>query len=206
MTKLAKEIHPSLNGKLKARELSLDSYKMIWWKCKNGPDHEWEARIHERVHKHSGCPFCRNHRLSVTNNLAVISPEIASEWHPSKNGKTKPADVVAYTTSPYWFLCQQGHSYNKPLHLRLRYGAGCPKCRLEDKAQKAKQGKETQKSSKPQALAAKAARTPRAVKVVSKVSEESAGKRQPRLRAEPGSPLKRAERPFNSVYRGHVVQ
>lgn len=132
LPKLAKQLHPTKNKGVKAKDLPMNCYKMVWWKCREGPDHEWTARVNERVYFNSGCPFCRNHRLSVTNNLATLSPQLAKEWHPSKNGRLKPADVVAYTTKPFWFLCQEGHSYQKPLHLRLRYGSGCPQCRLDD--------------------------------------------------------------------------
>lgn len=128
---LAKELHPTLNRGIKAKDLPKNCYKMVWWKCNQGPDHEWQARVNERVHSNSGCPFCRNHRLSVTNSLAALSPELAIEWHPKKNGKLTPKDVVAYTTNAYWFLCPQGHSYEKRLHLRFRYGAGCPLCKLK---------------------------------------------------------------------------
>lgn len=129
---LAKELHPTNNGHLKAKDVPRDCYKLVWWKCKRGPDHEWQARVNERVNSNSGCPFCRNHRLSVTNSLAHLSPEIAREWHPRKNGKKTPNNVVAFTTQPYWFLCPQGHSYQKRLHLRFRYGAGCPHCKLNE--------------------------------------------------------------------------
>jgi Zn finger protein HypA/HybF involved in hydrogenase expression len=128
---LTKQFHPKKNGKLKPTDISLRSFKVIWWKCKEGPDHEWAARVYERTFDGAGCPFCRNHRLSVTNNLQKMAPQIAKEWHPTKNEKLTPKDVVAFTTKPAWFLCPAGHSYQKSIHLRMRFGVGCPQCRQE---------------------------------------------------------------------------
>jgi hypothetical protein len=36
---------------------------------------------------------------------------------------------VAFTTRPGWFLCPYGHDYEKPVHLRIRFGLGCPECK-----------------------------------------------------------------------------
>lgn len=129
MPALVKEFHPTLNKKLKPKDISIRSFKSVWWKCPKGPDHEWEGRIYERTFEGAGCPFCRNHRLSVSNNLAKLAPDIAKEWHPSKNGKLTAKDVVAFTTKPAWFLCPNGHDYEKPVHLRIRFGLGCPMCK-----------------------------------------------------------------------------
>ncbi|CAN5406132.1 hypothetical protein BH11CYA1_BH11CYA1_43440 [soil metagenome] len=129
MPALVKEYHPTKNKKLKPKDVSMRSFRSAWWKCPKGSDHEWEGRVYERTFEGAGCPFCRNHRLSITNSLAKLCPDVAKEWHPTKNGKLKAKDVVAFTTREAWFLCPNGHSYEKPVHLRVRFGLGCPDCK-----------------------------------------------------------------------------
>jgi hypothetical protein len=129
MPALAKEFHPTKNNKMKPKDISIRSYRTIWWKCHEAPDHEWEGRIYERAFEGAGCPFCRNHRLSVSNSLAKLAPDVAEEWHPTKNGKLTPNDVVAFTTKPAWFLCPAGHEYERQVHLRVRLDLLCPECK-----------------------------------------------------------------------------
>jgi len=133
---LAKQLHKTLNGNLKAKDLSMRSFKLVWWNCKKGSDHQWQARINERTLQNAGCPFCRNHRVSHTNNLAKIAPEIAAQWHPTKNGKLTPENVVAYTTKTAWFICEEGHDYSKAINRRVRYDLGCSVCAKLNKAKK----------------------------------------------------------------------
>src|SRR5262249_10560914 len=34
------------------------SENVIWWKCPNGPDHEWQVKVEHRTRLGSGCPYC----------------------------------------------------------------------------------------------------------------------------------------------------
>ena len=68
------------------------SHKKVWWTCLKG--HEWQTTVVART-RGSGCPVCANQViLSGYNDLLSIDPELASEWHPTKNGELKP-DMVA---------------------------------------------------------------------------------------------------------------
>ena len=56
----------------------------VFWKCKEG--HSYATRISDRTSKGNGCPFCSNKRvLEGINDLATTNPDIAKEWHPTKN-------------------------------------------------------------------------------------------------------------------------
>jgi Probable Zinc-ribbon domain len=101
--------------------------KPVWWKCSRGPDHEWETLCYLRTKHGAGCPFCKRGRVSVTNSLAALQPELAKEWHPNKNGITSPHDVVATTRRKSWWQCEQGHNWRASPQMRVR-GTGCPKC------------------------------------------------------------------------------
>ncbi len=66
-------------------DVSFGSHLQIWWRCDRGPDHQWEARAQSRTGG-KGCPFCAGKRVSVTNSLAARRPDVAADWHPTKNG------------------------------------------------------------------------------------------------------------------------
>ena len=82
---LLKEWHPTKNGALKPEDITAGSNKKAWWKCSKGDDHEWEAIIGSRT-SGRGCPYCANYKVSKENNLSAKHPDIAKEWHPTKNG------------------------------------------------------------------------------------------------------------------------
>jgi hypothetical protein len=125
---IAKEWHPTKNGTLSPDQVVAGSGKNVWWKCPNGPDHEWEGRIAHRG-RGSGCPFCRGLRSSVTNALASRYPEIAKEWHPTKNGLLTPHQVVAGSNKKAWWICSisPDHEWEAVINSRVR-GNGCPCC------------------------------------------------------------------------------
>ena len=53
----------------------------VYWKCNKGSDHSWQRVIGERIKSGQGCPFWRNKKVSVTNCLAILRPDLAEEWH-----------------------------------------------------------------------------------------------------------------------------
>src|SRR5262249_388119 len=42
----------------------------------------------------AGCPYCAGKKVSAENCLLTVNPEVAAEWHPTKNGSLTPADVT----------------------------------------------------------------------------------------------------------------
>lgn len=43
------------------------------------------------------------------NDLATVNPDLASEWHPTKNGLLLPSQVGAGTKRKVWWKCHLGH-------------------------------------------------------------------------------------------------
>ena len=124
---LAREWHPKKNGKLRPRHVLAGSHKKVWWKCRKGPDHEWETSLSQRSWRGRGCPFCAGQRVSVTNSLAAVRPELAAQWHPTKNDALTPDDVMAHTHKAVWWRCRErGHEWRAPIHGRST--GGCPYC------------------------------------------------------------------------------
>ena len=86
------------------------SNKNIWWKCSEG--HEWKAIINNRTRRTSNCPYCGNKiLLKGYNDLQTKLPELAKEWHPTKNGKLQPNDIVFSSTKKVWWKCTKGHEW-----------------------------------------------------------------------------------------------
>ena len=108
--------------------LASDS-KKVWWKCAKC-NHEWQAKINNRTILNRGCPCCANKVIVVgKNDLATTHPEIAKEWHPTKNGELTPQKVVHGTGKKVWWLCPLGHEYRATvLHRTQENGTNCPIC------------------------------------------------------------------------------
>jgi hypothetical protein len=63
-------------------EYTVRSNEKVWWICECG--HEWEAPISKRT-EGRGCPTCAGKRVSDTNRLSVLYPELCDEWDWDKN-------------------------------------------------------------------------------------------------------------------------
>ncbi len=125
--KIAKQWHPTKNGKLKPNDISFGSGKKVWWKCSVG--HEWQATIDSRTNncRRSNCPFCSHHRVTKDTCLLSMLPDVSKEWDFNKNGDIKPSDVSPYSHIKVWWKCINGHGWSTPVYSR-RY-AGCPFCK-----------------------------------------------------------------------------
>ncbi len=128
---VAAQWHPTKNGDLKPSDVVAGSGKRIWWKCSEGPDHEWSTTAKHRI-EGGDCPCCSHRQLSVTNSLAVLFPEIAAQWHPTKNGLVSPANVLGAPAVKYWWKCPvaDDHEWSATANSRCGQGVGCPNCTL----------------------------------------------------------------------------
>ena len=52
---LAAQWHPTMNGDLRACDVTRQSTRKVWWKCEKG--HEWQAVVANRANG-TGCPYC----------------------------------------------------------------------------------------------------------------------------------------------------
>ena len=129
---VAAEWHTTKNKNLRPDEVTVSSNKSIWWRCPLG--HEYEAKVSQRTRasRKGGCPYCANkYLLKGFNDLASVCPEVAAEWHPTKNGELKPSDVFSSSRQVIWWICSKGHVYQATLNSRVSNGkplSGCPIC------------------------------------------------------------------------------
>ena len=129
---LAKHWHPTLNKKGPS-QYTPTSGKVAWWQCPKSKLHVWDAKIQSLVNnksaesQHKGCSFCSGMRVCADNSLAHLEPELAKQWHPTKN-KDTPHDVTTRNNKIRWWVCKFGHD-DWPAQIASRTaGAGCPRC------------------------------------------------------------------------------
>jgi len=139
---VAKQWHPDKNGTLKPEHFTHGSNKKAWWlcpnKCPEGCLHEWEARIIKRCRKNgTGCPFCSDPPRQWCEHVSLTKthPQIAKQWHPSKNGDLKPENLTHGCNRTVWWLCPNKcpegclHEWEACINNRCQEtGNGCPFC------------------------------------------------------------------------------
>ena len=113
---------------LSPKQISFGSTKKVWWKCLN--NHSWLISPNNRTSQKSGCPYCSNKKvLEGYNDLAIINPKIASEWHPTKNGDLKPNQVSYGSNKRVWWKCYKcGYEWKTDITHRVSSNSGCAVC------------------------------------------------------------------------------
>ncbi len=123
--KIARQWHKEKNGSLSASDVTRGSKKKIWWRCSKG--HEWQAPVYDRTNG-KGCPYCAHRILGDDNNLAAVNPELAAQWHGTKNRPLKPETVFPASAHRVWWKCKLGHQWQATINSRSTLGTGCPYC------------------------------------------------------------------------------
>lgn len=121
---VAAQWHPSKNENLTAEQVTPGSDRKVWWRCPAG--HVWQAGIDSRV-RATGCPYCTGHRVGQGNTLADLHPQIAAQWHPTRNDALTPEQVTPGLNTGVWWNCAAGHVWQAAINSRVR-GTGCPYC------------------------------------------------------------------------------
>lgn len=106
-------------------EVLVSSRIQYWWECDLG--HNFKAHP-DSVRKGNWCPYCGGKKLLMGfNDLETVRPDIAKQWHPTKNAELKPSQVINGFHKKVWWLCDAGHDYLQSGKKR-RVGQGCPSC------------------------------------------------------------------------------
>ena len=116
------------NKNLTPVDISSGAGKKVWWQCSLG--HSFEAQISIRVSQNCGCPYCcipPKKAYKGFNDLKTKYPEIAAEWHPTKNGTLTPDAVLCGSAKKVWWLGKCGHEYTQAIVYKTK-GGGCPYC------------------------------------------------------------------------------
>ena len=114
------------NQPLTPDNTSYGSKHKVWWRCEKG--HSWQAAVHTRTGSGTGCPVCAGKvPLAGETDLATLHPDLASQWHPTKNGDLTPEQVLPGSHRMVWWICEKGHVWRAQIKSRAE-GCGCPVC------------------------------------------------------------------------------
>jgi hypothetical protein len=126
----AAEFHDELNAPWTAADLTTGSDRKMYWHCVAGLDHAPYLQSVSNRRK-SGCPICVNRVVTAANSLLARFPQIAAQWHPSKNGALGPSEVVAGSNRRVWWRCARGHEWQAHISTRVAQRTGCGICRRQ---------------------------------------------------------------------------
>ena len=109
---LIDEWYTTKNGALTPEQVYYGSDKRVWWKCRQCSN-KWETTIRYRSIRKRGCPECgkikklESYKRNKLNkgNLADNYPEIAKEWHTTKNKTLTPDQVYYASTEKVCWKC-----------------------------------------------------------------------------------------------------
>ena len=118
---VARMWHPSKNAPLRPSEVGAKHAADLWWRCENG--HAFTRSPLQMGHDAS-CPTCALAEAS----LAKLFPELAEEWHPSRNGEIGPDQVDPEHTMLAWWQCSKGHEFQATVRARTKSSRRCPTC------------------------------------------------------------------------------
>lgn len=121
---LAAEWHLNKNGELTPLDVTVGSNKTAWWICLTCKS-DYKTVIYSRGS--TGCPYCAGQKVNHTNSLATLRPDIASQWHPTFNGKLTPHDVTCGNSKSVWWRGECSHEWKVSIGKRTE-GSRCPYC------------------------------------------------------------------------------
>ena len=108
-------------------EVTFGSHYVAHWRCSKG--HSYPMSVKKKVGQNVGCPVCSGRRIVAgVNDFATLYPELAKQWHPTKNGSLKPTDISRESGKTIWWLGECGHEWPATPHDRVESGTGCPHC------------------------------------------------------------------------------
>lgn len=98
-----------------------DNRTKVSWGCPEG--HTWSrAPRNQRDY----CKICAGEEFAPgVNDLATLDPDLAAQWHPTKNEELTAGDVPCQSNKRVWWLGPCGHEWPTTVANRTR-GAGCP--------------------------------------------------------------------------------
>lgn len=128
--KVAKQWHPTLNGTATPKTVRIKSNKPYWWQCSRYDDHAWTSKIMARVNSLNSCTLCARLKVSSKNNIAASYPEVAKEWHPTKNKGITPKEVAPKSNTKFFWKCSKNsrHVWETTPNNRIGRKTGCPFC------------------------------------------------------------------------------
>ena len=125
---ISSEFDAGKNDRITPETICAKSGRKVWWLCSKG--HSWQAPVISRTKLRAGCPFCVGQcTVPGENDLATLRPDLAAEWHSSKNRDFKPSDCTISSGRKVWWRCREGHEWQSVVSARTgKDNCGCPYC------------------------------------------------------------------------------
>lgn len=86
-------------------EITRGSAKKIWFNCDKCQD-TYPMNLNKKV-QGRGCSICSGYYVTKKNSFGGLYPEIAKEWHPTKNEKLTPYDFSRRSGKKVWWKCRE---------------------------------------------------------------------------------------------------
>jgi hypothetical protein len=131
---LLEEWDDERNKPLTPRDVSVGSDRNVWWVCKAADDHHWQASVIKRI-TGRGCPYCAGTRVSSTNRLSTVRPDIARELDVEASGIAADQLSIGSSKVVTW-RCTVDQDHVWPARVINRTGGRdgrgtrCPWCKL----------------------------------------------------------------------------
>lgn len=123
---LASQWHPNKNKELSPDEVTIGSYKIVWWLC-SICGYEWCTTVFNRS-RGRGCPSCSGFVVTDNNRLSLKYPELVEDWDFIKNGDLLPSNVSFGSEKKVWWKCKVcGYEWEAIIYSRS-CGNGCSEC------------------------------------------------------------------------------
>jgi len=136
---LLAEWHPTRNAGLDPNAVAAGARQKVWWRC-NECGHQWSAAVGERTRprRPHGCPACALARQGAREaynarreqSLAALYPQLAAEWHPTRNAALDPFAVRPGSNRRVSWRCAEcGHEWQAaPVDRRRNPRGLCGTC------------------------------------------------------------------------------
>ena len=118
------------NGDLRPSDVLFHSGKKVWWKCTQC-GYIWRTSISNRTSgQKTGCPACAGREVNPgVNDLQTLFPEVAKDFHPSKNQGLTAGTVASGPSQKVWWKCSVcGGEWQTAVSDRTSHHTGCPYC------------------------------------------------------------------------------
>lgn len=123
------ELYENANNLKASNQIGFSSGKKVWWKC-SVCGLSWQQSPNKMNKKRNGgCPYCNRSRPSYLYNLALLYPELESEWDYEKND-ILPTDCLPSSSKRVFWKCRNNHRWDSIISDRVE---SVKKCRVSKK-------------------------------------------------------------------------
>lgn len=103
-----------------------NSRTRVFWRCTQG--HSWESSVYSVAIMHTRCPYCLGKKpIPGETDLETKRPDLAAQWDYERNDRP-PNQVSPSSAYRAHWVCENGHTWEMPVHARNYSNSDCPYC------------------------------------------------------------------------------